>query len=187
MQLMEVIHKRRATRLYRDQAVSENTVRLLLDAAIHAPSAVNQQPWAFVVIQDKKLMKDLSDRSKTLLLKLLVPGTPLYEHRGMLEDPEFNVFYNSGTLILICANHQDSGAAEDCCLAAENLMLAAVDLGLSTCPIGFARPLLNEPAVKQDLNIPGEYVVVFPVIVGYSASEMPEVSRRAPEILAWKQ
>jgi nitroreductase len=105
----------------------------------------------------------------------------------MLEDPEFNVFYNAGTLIIICARNSNSGAAEDCSLAAENLMLAAVDLGLATCPIGFARPLLNEASVKRELNIPDAYDVVFPVILGYSASEVPAVPRREPEILTWKK
>lgn len=56
MQLKEAIHGRRAVRDYRDQPVDKAAVTTLVQAAIQAPSAINQQPWAFVVIQDKALL-----------------------------------------------------------------------------------------------------------------------------------
>ena len=56
---------------------------------------------------------------------------------------EFNIFYDAGILVVFCARNRDPGAAEDCGLAAENFMLAALDFGLGTCPIGFARPWLR--------------------------------------------
>lgn len=101
----------------------------------------------------------------------------------MVTDPSFNMFYNAGTLILICAKSSDQAAAEDCCLAARNLMLAACDLGLATCPIGFARSRLNLPDVKEELGIPVGYAPITPFIVGYPAETPPPVARLEPEIL----
>jgi nitroreductase len=65
-------------------------------------------------------------------------------------------------------------------------MLAACAMGLGTCPIGFARPWLNQARIKQSLSIPDGYVAVFPIVVGYPSGETSPVQRRAPEILFWE-
>jgi nitroreductase len=64
-------------------------------------------------------------------------------------------------------------------------MLAATAMGLGTCCIGFAVPVLNSPEVKQELGIPPEVVAVAPIIVGVPAGPMAGVPRKAPEILRW--
>jgi len=84
-----------------------------------APSAMNLLPWAFVVVQDRKLLKEFSDRSKDLIAK--ADKTAKLKER--LTDPEFNIFYNAGTLIVICAKPARQHPDWDCCLAAQNLML----------------------------------------------------------------
>lgn len=149
---------------------------------------MNQQPWAFVIIEDEDLLKEYSNRAKRFLLGSLEPGSPLHEYRESLADREFNIFYDAGTLVIIYAKSGDLAAAEDCCLAAENFMLAALDFGLATCAVGLARSWLNTPEVKRELNIPGAYTAVMPIIVGYPTSaETPSVSRMAPEIIVHKR
>jgi nitroreductase len=188
MELMEAIYKRRAVRSFKPSAVDDETLRKLLDAGVHAPSAVNRQPWTFVIIEGKDLLKDYSTRAKRFILDSLAPDSPFIQHRDILADPAFNIFYDARTLIVICAISNKPGDAEDCCLAAENLMLAALDFGLGTCPIGFARPWLNLPEVKDELGIPGVYSVVMPIIVGYPASaNIPPVDRMAPEVIVRKR
>ena len=184
---LQAIYARRAVRSYTTKRVEPDTVRALIDAAIQAPSAVNQQPWAFVVIQDIRLLERLSDRSKGLVLAQIRPGTALWEHSGMLKDPSFNVFYDAGTLIVVCAAPGDWPVNEDCCLAAQNLMLAAHALGLGTCPIGFARDALSEAWAKRELGIPADHTVVMPIIVGYPSEQPAPTPRRPARILAWKQ
>ena len=164
MELMDAIYNRRSVRAYTDKPVERGTVETLIGAAIQAPSAMNQQPWAFAVIQGAKVLGEYSDRVKAHLLKTMKPQSPLYTHRDALASREFNVFYHAGTLIIICAKPNGLNVEEDCCLAAQNLMLAAYGLGLGTCPIGFARPWLNLARVKRDIGIPGGYGVVFPVV-----------------------
>src|SRR5579859_4163872 len=129
MMIIEAIYARRAVRNYTDEQVSEPKVRELLEAAIQAPSAVNTQPWAFVVIQDKALLNEISDRSIQILRNR--PLAP--ELKATIEQLGFNVFYNAGTLILICAKPTGAHPDWDCCFAAENLMLAARGLGLGSC------------------------------------------------------
>lgn len=187
MNLMDAIYRRRAVRAYTNKKVDRDTVNALIDAAVQAPSALNAQPWSFAVIQDKNLLKEFSDRAKAGLLQALDPLSPLYRYRDQLSKPDFNIFYDANTLIVVCAKPDGLNGAEDCCLASQNLMLAAYGMGLATCPIGFARPWLNLPEVKRELGIPADYDPVMPIIVGFSREEPSSPARKKPEIVAWKQ
>ncbi len=184
--VMDAIYERRAVRAYTRRMVERETVQRLIEAAIQAPSAVNQQPWAFVVVQDAALLRRLSERSKQLSLAELKPGTPLWEHRAMLADPAVDVFHGASTLIVVCATPAAWPANEDCCLAAQNLMLAAHGLGLGTCPIGFARGALNESATKQELGIPADHSAVFPIALGQPRDRPAATPRRPARILTWR-
>jgi nitroreductase len=185
MELFDAIYSRRAVRGYTDQVVPKPTVMNLLNAAIQAPSAMNSQPWAFVVITGAARLKDISDRAKAHFLKLLTPESPIFGHRDKFSDPETNIFHDAGTLVIICAKAGGLEPAEDCSLAAQNLMLAAHASGLGTCPIGLARPWLNLPETKAELGIPADCTPVFPVVVGFPAGMMPKVARRELEIVNW--
>jgi len=186
MELMEAIYNRRAVRDYTDKQMPRLAVIELINAAVQAPSAINQQPWAFAVFQGRQRLKDYSDRAKAHLLATLDRGSDLHGLRDMLADTNYNIFYSAGTLLVICAKPDGLNPAEDCCLAAQNLMLAAHGMGLGTCPIGFARSWLNLTEVKQELEIPLNYAAVFPVIVGCPAKVTASVTRRQPEIVSWK-
>ena len=60
MEFDQVITGRRAVREYTAQAVDERAIRNLIDAAVHAPSAVNQQPWTFTVVRDQSILDRIS-------------------------------------------------------------------------------------------------------------------------------
>ena len=188
---MDLIHQRRSVRAYTDQPVGETVLRELLDAAVHAPTAMHLEPWAFAIVQDKAVLQRYSERAKSILR---APGGAVgwgsagrvhSDHPAMLDDPAFNIFYDAGTLVVICRKRGGSFADADCWLAAENLMLAAAAKGLGSCCIGFALSVLNTAAVKRELGIPAEGAAVAPIIVGYARGANPVVPRKPPEILAW--
>ena len=185
MTIFEAILARRSVRSYTAQQVDNPTVRTLLQAAVRAPTAIHQEPWAFVIIQDKQLLLSLSDQAKQLFLAQV--GQHARERSGhvldMFEKPDFNIFYDAGTLILICGRTTASFYDADCWLATENLMLAACSMGLGTCIIGSALPALNIPEVKVRLGIPKDFSVVVPIIVGYPTAEVAPVSRKPPVVL----
>jgi nitroreductase len=185
MNVYEAILARRSVRRYISQPVEPDIVRLLIEAAIHAPSAFHGEPWAFFVIDDDAALTQLSDQAKPLFLN---EARRLGQKRSSrcleaFEDPEFNIFYNAGTLIVICGDTSSPYSAADSWLAAENLMLAACAMGLGSCVVGCAVPALNEPATKQRLGVPEKYAAVAPIIVGYPAEETPPTPRREPLIL----
>lgn len=186
MDLMDAIRQRRAVRDFTPQDVPRATLIELLGAATQAPSAMNRQPWAFCVFQGRNRLKAYSDRIKAHVLATRAPSFELHGPDEMLADPAYNVFYNAGTLLVICAKSTEFDPAEDCCLAAENLMLAAHGLGLATCPIGFARSWLNLAEVKDELGIPVDLTPVFPLIIGYPAATPSAEFRKEPEIAVWK-
>jgi nitroreductase len=182
MELNEAIAGRRSVREYTDKIPSEPTIRRLLDAAVRAPSAVNQQPWTFTVVRDQKVLDQVSREAKAYMLA----NAPADEHtdhfRTILGAPGFHIFYHAPVLILIAALTQDRWIIEDCAMAAENLMLAAYGSGLGTCWIGFAQSYLNTAEGKKLLGLPTLCVPVAPIILGYPKSPTPPVPRKEPEV-----
>jgi len=187
MDLNDAIYKRRACRDYTTAVASRPVVMSLLRAAVQAPSGMDAQPWVFGIFQGGKQLQDFSDRAKLHFLKVFDPGRdPHAMRREMLADPKFNLFYNASTLVVVYARPRGQFASVDCCLAAQNLMLAAWGKGLGTCPIGFAQPWLDLTEVKDELGIPNDYTAVLPIIVGYPAKVPDPVPRKEPEIASWR-
>jgi nitroreductase len=186
MDISAAISGRRSTRKYTKQPLNEQTILRLIRAATLAPSAVNQQPWTFTVVQNQELLDEVSRGAKAHMVAMMsadLAGGARAEHfRSMLSDPVFQIFYHAPALILISGKAAGSWITEDCALAAENLMLMAYALGLGTCWIGFAQSYLNTLAGKRQLGLPESWVPVAPLIVGFPKTPPPAVARNEPEI-----
>lgn len=179
MQVSDAIRQRRAVRDFKSEAVPSATLEKLIEAAAWAPSAMNSQPWLFTIIEGQELLDRISREARLHSLK-----TPNLSNRlkHILGDEEFQMFYNAPALIVISSLDAGGWATEDCTLAAANLMLAATDLGLGTCWIGFAQRWLQTDDGKRLLKLPPGAVPVAPIIVGYPSKPTPEVSRKAPKL-----
>jgi nitroreductase len=182
MDLKEAIYTRRSVREFTAEAVSESIIRDLIDAAIQAPSAVNQQPCSFCVVRDKGVLATISREAKAHMVRTTPVGLMSHHFSEILNDANFHIFYQAPALILISTVADIPWAVEDCALAAENLMLAARAAGLGTCWIGFAQGWLGTPEGKALLKLPAAYKPVAPIIVGHPKSAPPPVPRNAPEI-----
>lgn len=182
MDLDEAITGRRAVREYTGAAVDERTIRRLIDAAVHAPSAVNQQPWTFTVVREQGVLDRISRDAKSHMLATMSANPHSDHFRSRLSDPAFHIFYHAPVLILISAIAEGPWIVEDCALAAENLMLAAYAAGLGTCWIGFAQGFLNTPEGKSALRLPAACVPVAPIIVGHPKGAPAPVPRKEPEV-----
>jgi len=184
MELMDAILTRRAVREYSDTPLERSRIEGLLEAAVQAPSAMNLQPWAFAVLLDRQRIDRYAERAKAWLLEQW-PQTGLgASAREILEQPGFTIFYHAPALVVVLATSAGTQASEDCCLAAQNLMLAARDQGIGSCWIGFARPWLDLPAAKSELGLPEQYHVVAPIILGFPTT-WPEPHGRKPAEVRW--
>jgi nitroreductase len=187
MEIVEAIRTRRSVRKYKGDPIPEQIIRELLELAVWAPSGINTQTWAFVVLEDREYMKNLSGRAKTFLLERLKMMPQLEKYRGMLSDPDMDIFYGAPVLVMIYSSRASGTYLNDCSMAALNLMLAAWDRGIGICWIGFARGAGNTPEVKKELGVPEEYELVAPVILGYPAEPAAPVKREPPHILNWRK
>jgi nitroreductase len=181
MDLKEAIYSRRAVREFTAEPVKDETLRQLVDAAIQAPSAVNQQPWLFTVVRDRALLARISTEAKAHMLKTSMAAASPHFH-DILNNPEFDIFYHAPALIVISAVADSNWAIEDCSLAAENLMLTACAAGLGTCWIGFAQGWLGTPDGKAALQLSSTNAPVAPIIVGRPKAAPAPVRRNPPKI-----
>jgi len=182
MDLLEAIYTRRAVRAFAPEPVAESALRAVIDAAVQAPSAVNEQSWSFCVVRDKALLAQISDRAKAHMLASTHTGLLSHHFETILSDPHFDIFYNAPALIVISAPQTSPWRVENCALAAENLMLAARGLGLGTCWIGFAQQWLHTPEGRSLLDLPPGHEPVAPIIIGRPQAQPPVVARKSPDI-----
>ncbi len=187
MNVLEAIRARRAVRSYTLRAIDEGTIRSLGGAGVLAPNALNEQLWVFAVVQNRDQLRRWSDRAKAMLLEHAAQDSKTRHYNPRLVDPAFNVFYDASTLVVIGSRERSTYTDADCWLAAENLMLAACEVGLGSCPIGLSVPLLNTREAKEEMRFPASAVAVAPIILGYPRASAPAVSRAEPQVLSWNR
>jgi nitroreductase len=183
MEFSDVVSKRRAVRSYEQQRLDRTVVKKLIDVAVLAPSAMNVQPWAFVVVLGRDKVDAYARRAKEWLLANPDALPAEGGLRDFISDPQLTLFYGAAALVVVLAKSGTGQASEDCCLAAQNLLLAARDAGIGTCWIGLARPWLDLPQTKAELNIPGQYRVVAPIVLGYPQAWPESHGRKAAETI----
>ena len=178
--VIDAIKSRRAIRSFEDKPVPDKALKVLLEAATYAPSAINIQPWKFTIVTNKEEMKRLSDMAKPALIRSLpdVGDEGLVGLKRRLSDLQYNIFYNAPLLIFV-SGAKSRYAVYDCSMAAQNMMLAAYSLGIGSCWIGTAVSTANNPKVKADLGIPEDHEVHAAIIFGYP-KEIPKAPVKRP-------
>ena len=155
---MDAILKRRSIRKYTGEPVPENALKDLLEAAMAAPSAGNEQPWHFIVIKDRAILDQ-------------IPRVHPYS-RMIKQTP---------VAILVCGDLNLAAHGEmwvqDCAAATENLLIAVQARGLGAVWLGVYPREERMDGLRKLLRIP-ENVVPFSLIpVGYPAERKPPASR----------
>ena len=180
MSMLDTLGDRHSVREYKRESLPRSTIEALVRAATLAPSAMNEQPWHFTIVQNQTLLDTISDGAKAhVLSSSLTMPEPM---RAMLQDRAFQIFYQAPVLIVISAPETLPFAVEDCALAAENLMLAATAEGLGSCWIGFAQLFLSTKDGASLIGLPPGLRCVAPIIVGRPAAAPAPVARRAATI-----
>lgn len=180
MEIREILQKRRSIRDFEEREVPLSVIQEILKEACCAPSAMNGQPWEFIIITRKEVIKRLSDESKKNLLSDLEqnPDSPIKRYEEILRDEKFNVFYNAPCLVYI-GGHKDVRSLDvDCTLCACYFMMSATARGLGTCWIGLGCHI-RSTGIRKEIGIPEDYRIIAPIIVGYP-KVIPEVSERNP-------
>ncbi|MBU3618172.1 nitroreductase family protein [Polynucleobacter sp. JS-Fieb-80-E5] len=184
--IIQTIFARHSIRSYLYKNIDKETINVLLQCAVRAPTAIHEEPCEFLVIQDQEVLQELSDIAKPLFVKSMNTSIRTSDHvTHDFKDPNFNIFYGADTLIVILSKQQGYYVEADCWLAAENLMLAATSMGLGTCVIGSAVEALNLPYLKELLGIAEHIRAICPIIVGFPNGNPPQSLRNDPRIVSW--
>lgn len=150
---MEAIKNRRSIRQYTNQAVSDDQIKAVLEAAMYAPSAGNEQPWHFIVIKDRQLLDEVPQH---------------HPHSSMVRQ--------APVAILICADTRLSKYdvdywIQDCAAATENLLLAVQSLGLGAVWLGVYPREERVAGLSKLFQLPPEVVPFVLVPIGHPAEE----------------
>jgi nitroreductase len=184
MTFSEVLIKRRSIRKYLEKPVEIDLLKDIIQDCTLAPSAGNEQPWKFILVQNPRLLDEISEECKKNLLARIAanPNDYAKKYEHMLQNELFNIFYNAPCLILILGKSSVKNLLYDCTLAAGYLMLSAAAKGLGTCWINFAKEI-TDPALLERIGIPENHTIVAPIIIGYPAIEPSPPKRKDPIIL----
>ncbi|MFB0567327.1 MAG: nitroreductase family protein [Candidatus Bathyarchaeia archaeon] len=161
MDVLEAIRSRRSVRKYKPEAVPDDLVEKILEAAVWAPSGSNIQPWNFIVIRDRKVL-------------------------GMVRKISPGYFGDAPLAILVCSDKErayklggelgrDYLSVADCAVAVQNMLLASYASGLGTCIV----KSFSSTAIKHILEIPDRIEPELLVIVGYP-DQSPKPPPRRP-------
>jgi nitroreductase len=134
MELDVCIKGRRSVRAYKNEPVPTEQIEAVLEAGVWAPTGMNRQPWKFVIIEDKQLIKYVSDETKILVQQAMPPLAKQFRTEADV------VCYNAPVLVLVCAEKDEQFghiSLLDSVLATQNMFLKAYELGL-----GSARDML---------------------------------------------
>lgn len=165
MEILPEIRARRSIITFAERPVEEEGLRAILEAARLAPSALNKQPWRFVVIRDRAIKERVSE---TFL--------PLH---GWAKQAPVVIALVSRAQDDISRNGRDY-YLYDCGLAAMSLVLEAEHQGLKTHQfISF-----HEERLKEILGIPADYDVLVLIAVGYEAEEAGLTAKVAAKLRA---
>jgi len=198
MDFLKAIKERKSIRAFKPDPVSKEKIEEILQLTIHAPSAINLQPWEFVVVMgeekerlSRRLIKAYKEKQiacspgnvkplpKTMVKRgaqTLSAMNPFFEEMGVNSDQFINEgscnFYGAPVAILLCLDDSFPEARMvDVGLALGYFVLAAHEFGLATCPIGLI--VAYEDEIKDLLNIPENKKVVIGVALGYADWNVP--------------
>lgn len=170
---MQTILHRRAIRRFDERQIDEELLQQILQAGLYAPSAGGKQGVIFAVCQDREVNERLGKikRANSNPHMATAKNYVSKEQPSIADDPGLvNAFYDAPTVITMFAPKNFLFSADDCAVAAENMMLAADSLGIGSCYIGqgwtaFADSYGQEILRKWEIRT--DYYAVMQLLLGY--------------------
>ncbi len=169
METLDAIFNRRSIRNFTEVSVTDAEIQILLNAAFSAPTAVNAQPWEFVVINEEGILDNIRDKMPfaryNAPLGIVVCGNMKYALKSQDKD------------LWVC----------DCSAAIENMLLAATDIGLGSVWIGIY-PIQSRMAIMQKLiDLPEHVKPLGMIYFGHGSHQEPGRCRYNEKAVYWQK
>ncbi len=192
--VIETIKMRQSVRLYEPKPIPKDIINTIFEAGNLAPSMgemklveeggkkrkiLNYQPWRFVVVEDpefkQKLFQTIEPIRSNFYESMKNTMPDMYE-RGMklsemMDKPKDLIFYSAPVILYVIGSAQNSIG---CAMVCENIMLAAVSLGLGSCYVGFGAAVTSNADVVQALELKDGERIYGPILLGYPKVELSE-------------
>jgi nitroreductase len=158
MEALDAIFNRRSIRQYTSEQIADEQIEILLKAGMYAPSAVNKQPWEFIVFRNQDTMRRIVE-----------------------VHPNASMLLKANTAILICWDEQrqhDIGYGPvDCAAATQNILLAAHSMGLGAVWVGIYPRQPRMEAIKSIFRLPDHIRGFSIVALGHPAEKRSKPER----------
>lgn len=168
MDLFDAILTRRSIRRYSTEKIDQEIVNKIIKAGMYAPSAVNKQPWHFIVFENKQTMQSI---------------TNIHKNASMLLD--------ATKAILICFDetlqHDQGYGPIDCSAATQNMLLAAHALGIGACWVGIYPRHNRIEALNSIFELPKNVIPFAVISLGYPAEKKEIPDRFKPEKIHYEK
>lgn len=207
MELEKVMAERHSTRVFLDKPIGRGTLEKLLFLSTRGPSAINLQPWEFIVVMGEErqrlsrvLVKAMRERNISCGPDAVRPLPEYFIDRqrklmdcilpSLDNGTDFQDFINEGScnfygapvaIILTIDRAFSKSRLVDVGIAVGYMVLSAHNMGLGTCPIGLISSFDDE--IREVLNIPDEKNIVIGIALGYPDPDSPinrTISERTP-------
>ncbi|HDZ62433.1 MAG TPA: nitroreductase family protein [Nitrospirae bacterium] len=185
--VLDTIKKRRSVRSYLSKPVPRDILNTIIEAGNQAPSAMNSQPWRFVVVEDgslkQKLLQAALPNAKQVLEHVKEIDPSRYEliikRYDEMKDP---IYYSAPAIVFIIGSGRY--ADNSCPLACENIMLAALSLGIGSCWVGFGSMVTEDAGIRAELVLKDDDKIYGPILLGYP-DVYPEAPEKKPPEVKW--
>ena len=166
---IDVIHERTSIRRFHDRKVSKEQLETIVKAGMAAPTAMNKQPWMFIIIEDKEVLEALGK-----------------------DIPTSKMVQQAPAAIIVCGDMKKAGEGwlqqywiQDCSVASQNILLAITDLGLGGVWTSVYPAEDRMKIVSEILHLPEHLIPLNIIPVGYPAENKTPMDKWKPENVHW--
>lgn len=158
MDLFDAIFSRRSIRKYKPGKIKEADINEIIKAGMYAPSAVNKQPWHFVVFRNPKSIEQIME---------------IHPNASMLQNADLGILVCTDTEL----QHDEGYGSIDCAAATQNMLLAAHALGLGACWIGVKPREQRVERLNEIFNLPQEIEAFAVIALGHPGEQKEKPQR----------
>ena len=181
--LMDIIKSRHSIRKYTDKQISRNDLELILEAGNYAPNAGGGQRSMIIGIRNKELTTKIGIMNLAKFDRSRLMGSYVSkEQPSVIDDTKIkNGFYDAPAVAVIFGQNNFMFRVADAFCIAENMVLQAAELGISSCIISRGEETFASDegkAMLKEWEIPENYSAICFVILGYIDGEQPQTKLR---------
>ncbi|MDE5756172.1 MAG: nitroreductase family protein [Clostridia bacterium] len=178
MELLDIIKKRRSIRKYTDEQIPKEHLEKIIEAGLCAPNAGGRQGTVILGIHNKELTEVIGKLNLARFDRGRLEGSYVSkEQPSIIDNPNIKSgFYGAPSVCIVFAQKNFLYSIPDAFCAAENMVLQATELGISSCIIARGEETFDNDygiALLKDWGVPDNYIARCFVILGYIDGEQP--------------